>query len=29
MQLGWVPPTPAYLFRMARAKRRARRLSPR
>ncbi|WP_406049438.1 ester cyclase [Kribbella sp. NBC_00889] len=22
-QLGWVPPTPAYLFRMARAKRRA------
>jgi predicted ester cyclase len=24
-QLGWVPPTPAYLIRMARAKRRARR----
>jgi predicted ester cyclase len=24
-QLGWIPPTPAYLFRMARAKRRARR----
>jgi predicted ester cyclase len=24
MQLGWVPPTPAYLWRMARAKRRAR-----
>ena len=24
-QLGWVPPTPPYLFRMARAKRRARR----
>lgn len=24
-QLGWVPPTPAYLFRMARAKARARR----
>src|SRR5689334_689489 len=24
-QLGWVPPTPAYLWRMARAKRRARR----
>src|SRR5215217_379204 len=24
-QLGWVPPTPAYLFKMARAKRRARR----
>ncbi|HET6297001.1 MAG TPA: ester cyclase [Kribbella sp.] len=23
-QLGWVPPTPAYLFRMARAKRRFR-----
>jgi predicted ester cyclase len=23
-QLGWVPPTPAYLFRMARAKRKAR-----
>jgi predicted ester cyclase len=22
-QLGWIPPTPAYLFRMARAKRRA------
>ncbi len=26
-QLGWVPPTPAYLFRMARAKRKAIRLS--
>jgi hypothetical protein len=25
-QLGWIPPTPAYLFRMARAKRRAKRL---
>jgi predicted ester cyclase len=25
MQLGWVPPTPRYLFRMARAKRAARR----
>jgi hypothetical protein len=24
-QLGWVPPTPAYLWRMARAKRHARR----
>ena len=24
-QLGWIPPTPAYLFKMARAKRRARR----
>jgi predicted ester cyclase len=24
-QLGWVPPTPAYLFKMARAKRRAKR----
>ena len=24
-QLGWIPPTPAYLFRMARAKRRAKR----
>ena len=24
-QLGWIPPTPAYLLRMARAKRRARR----
>jgi predicted ester cyclase len=24
-QLGWVPPSPAYLFRMARAKRKARR----
>ena len=24
-QLGWIPPTPAYLWRMARAKRRARR----
>jgi predicted ester cyclase len=24
-QLGWVPPTPAYLFKMARAKRRAQR----
>lgn len=24
-QLGWVPPTPAYLIRMARAKRRAQR----
>ncbi len=24
-QLGWIPPTPAYLFRMARAKRQARR----
>jgi predicted ester cyclase len=22
-QLGWIPPTPAYLFKMARAKRRA------
>jgi hypothetical protein len=22
-QLGWVPPTPVYLFKMARAKRRA------
>ena len=28
-QLGWVPPTPRYLVRMALAKRRARRLSPR
>jgi predicted ester cyclase len=28
-QLGWVPPTPAYLFRMARAKRKAIRLSSR
>jgi len=28
-QLGWIPPTPAYLFRMARAKRRAVRLSHR
>jgi len=26
-QLGWVPPTPAYLWRMAQAKRRARRSS--
>jgi predicted ester cyclase len=26
-QLGWVPPTPAYLVRMARAKRRAKRAS--
>lgn len=26
-QLGWIPPTPAYLFRMARAKRRAARRS--
>jgi predicted ester cyclase len=26
-QLGWVPPTPAYLWRMARAKRQARRVS--
>ena len=25
-QLGWIPPTPAYLFKMARAKRRAKRL---
>jgi predicted ester cyclase len=25
-QLGWVPPTPAYLFRMARAKSRAKRM---
>ena len=25
MQLGWIPPTPAYLFRMRRALRRARR----
>jgi predicted ester cyclase len=25
-QLGWVPPTPGYLFRMSRAKRRARRM---
>ena len=24
-QLGWIPPTPAYLFKMARAKRRAKR----
>jgi predicted ester cyclase len=24
-QLGWIPPTPAYLLKMARAKRRARR----
>lgn len=24
-QLGWVPPTPAYLIKMARAKRRAKR----
>jgi hypothetical protein len=24
-QLGWIPPSPAYLFKMARAKRRARR----
>jgi len=23
-QLGWIPPTPAYLFKMVRAKRRAR-----
>jgi predicted ester cyclase len=28
-QLGWVPPTPLYLVKMALAKRRARRLSPR
>ena len=28
-QLGWVPPTPAYLMRMALAKRRARRAQPR
>ncbi|MFF5079214.1 ester cyclase [Actinoplanes sp. NPDC000266] len=27
-QLGWVPPTPAYLWRMARAKRHARRNPP-
>jgi predicted ester cyclase len=27
-QLGWVPPTPRYLLRMALAKRRARRLTP-
>ena len=26
-QLGWVPPTPVYLFRMARAKSRAKRIS--
>jgi predicted ester cyclase len=26
-ELGWVPPTPAYLFRMASAKRKARRLA--
>jgi predicted ester cyclase len=26
-QLGWIPPTPAYLFKMARAKRRAKRPS--
>ena len=26
-QLGWIPPTPAYLFKMARAKRRAKRSS--
>jgi predicted ester cyclase len=26
-QLGWVPPTPLYLLRMARAKRRAKRMS--
>jgi len=25
-QLGWVPPTPVYLMRVAQAKRRARRL---
>ena len=24
-QLGWIPPTPVYLFKMARAKRRAKR----
>ena len=24
-QLGWIPPTPAYLFKMARAKHRAKR----
>jgi hypothetical protein len=24
-QLGWIPPTPTYLFKMARAKRRAKR----
>jgi hypothetical protein len=24
-QLGWIPPSPAFLFKMARAKRRARR----
>jgi SnoaL-like polyketide cyclase len=24
-QLGWIPPTPAYLFKMARAKRHAKR----
>ena len=24
-QLGWIPPTPAYLFKMARSKRRAER----
>ena len=24
-QLGWIPPTPAYLLKMARAKRRAKR----
>ena len=27
-QLGWVPPTPRYLLRMALAKRRARRVTP-
>jgi hypothetical protein len=27
-QLGWVPPTPAYLLRMAMAKRRARKSAP-
>ena len=26
-QLGWIPPAPAYLFKMARARRRARRAS--
>jgi hypothetical protein len=26
-QLGWIPPSPAYLFKMARAKRRARKAS--
>lgn len=28
-QLGWVPPTPSYLWRMARAKRRAARAANR